>query len=200
MNFRRNLLVVGLFALALGMRFLPYLLMQFRDEQTTPGLSFFPWNFSPVMTICLFSGAVFSERRLSYGLPMAIAVISDLGIGLLMQNMSFAFHTLVPFTYLAWLLATWMGHTFLRRREAWKIAVGGFVSELAFFLLTNAANWQLMPTHPGTLEGLALTYVDGLPFFVRSLVGTMMFSVLLFGGYALAEHFATRREASPQTV
>jgi hypothetical protein len=47
--------------------------------------------------------------------------------------------------------------------------------------------WLLLDTYPRTFAGLATCYLAGLPLFRNTLAGDAFYSVLLFGGYALAE-------------
>jgi hypothetical protein len=39
--------------------------------------------------------------------------------------------------------------------------------------------------HPQTLNGLMLTYIDGIPFYQGSLYATVVFCAVFFGGYRL---------------
>jgi hypothetical protein len=41
--------------------------------------------------------------------------------------------------------------------------------------------------YPPTLSGLAECYVAAIPFFQNTLAGDLLFSALLFGGFALLE-------------
>ena len=41
--------------------------------------------------------------------------------------------------------------------------------------------------YPQNLQGLLQGYVAGLPFFRNTLTGDILYTALLFGGFALAE-------------
>lgn len=144
-----------------------------------------PWNMTPVGASALFAGA-----RLP--LPIAIAVpvgtlaISDLIIGM---------HSLWWVTWGTCALAVLLG-TLLRERSG-PVAVGGVAvaGSVLFFLTTNFAVWAQGGMYPKTIDGLVACYVAAIPFFQNSLVGDLIWSGVLFGGWALAYRFAAARPA-----
>ena len=54
-----------------------------------------------------------------------------------------------------------------------------------FFLVTNFGAWLGDPMYPQTAAGLVAAYVAGIPFFQWTVLGTLFYSALLFGGFAL---------------
>ncbi|MEM1217118.1 MAG: DUF6580 family putative transport protein, partial [Bacteroidota bacterium] len=58
------------------------------------------------------------------------------------------------------------------------------LASVVFFLLTNAASWQLDPVYSKDLAGLGAAYVAGIPFFMNTIAGDLLYSGVLFGGYA----------------
>ncbi len=144
-----------------------------------------PWNMTPVGAAALFAGA-----RLP--LPIAIAVpvgtlaISDLFIGM---------HSLWWVTWGTCALAVLLG-TLLRDRRG-PMAVGGvpIAGSVLFFVTTNFAVWAQGGMYPKTIDGLVACYVAAIPFFQNSLIGDLMWSGVLFGGWALAARFVAVRPA-----
>ena len=72
------------------------------------------------------------------------------------------------------------------------------LAEIVFFLMTNFASWMLWHGQPPTnytfdLSGLMTCYVAGVPFLYRSLAGTLIYGVLLFGGYAAVKELRGER-------
>jgi hypothetical protein len=63
---------------------------------------------------------------------------------------------------------------------------------LQFFLITNFGVWAFLNSYPRTVAGLAECYLAGIPFFWNTLAGDAVYAALLFGGFALAQRFATR--------
>ena len=144
-----------------------------------------PWNMTPVGAAALFAGA-----RLP--LPIAIAVpvgtlaISDLVIGM---------HSLWWVTWGTCALAVLLG-TLLRDRGG-PIAVGGvaIAGSVLFFVTTNFAVWAQGGMYPKTVDGLVACYVAAIPFFQNSLVGDLLWSGVLFGGWAVVIRLAPARPA-----
>ncbi|MCW2920513.1 MAG: hypothetical protein JWL76_387 [Thermoleophilia bacterium] len=135
-----------------------------------------PWNMTPVGASALFAGA-----RLP--LPVAIAVpvgtlaISDLLIGM---------HSLWWVTWGTVAITVVFG-TVLRERTG-PLAIGTVTvaGSLLFFLTTNVAVWVQGGMYPKTIGGLVECFVAAVPFFQNSLVGDLLWSGVLFGGWALA--------------
>jgi hypothetical protein len=63
-------------------------------------------------------------------------------------------------------------------------SLGGSV---LFFLVTNFTTWLTADPQVSTTcaHGLAACYVAGLPFFQWTVLGTLFYSALLFGGFAM---------------
>ena len=137
-----------------------------------------PENFVPIGALALFAGAKIENRRLALLVPIGALLLGDVAIG---------FHSLIPVVYLAFALVVWIGTRLTPEAAASGIALGGFVGSIVFFLLTNFAVWWTLGTYPPTLEGLLQCYVAGIPFFWRTLVGTLFYSAVLFGGLAALE-------------
>ena len=54
-----------------------------------------------------------------------------------------------------------------------------------FFIVTNFGAWLGASMYPQTMAGLGAAYVAGIPFFQWTVLGTLFYSALLFGGFAL---------------
>jgi hypothetical protein len=54
-----------------------------------------------------------------------------------------------------------------------------------FFVVTNFATWAGGTMYPHNAQGLVAAYVAGIPFFQWTVLGTLFYSALLFGGFAL---------------
>ena len=60
----RPIVLLVLLALSVAARLLPYALSTF-GVPIDPANTIYPWNFSPILPICLFGGAVYASRRLA---------------------------------------------------------------------------------------------------------------------------------------
>ena len=136
-----------------------------------------PSNFEPIGALALFAGAHLEKRR-AFLIPLLAMLLSDAVIG---------FHTQLPLVYGAFALIACMGLSLKGRVTASAVTVSAFAASLLFFALTNFGVWAFDSLYPHTMTGLIACYVAALPFFANSVAGTLFYSALLFGGFALAE-------------
>src|SRR5689334_20708050 len=126
-----------------------------------------PWNFTPVGAMALFSGAILRDRRLAFAFPLLALFAGDLFVG---------------FYKLSVLIGRWVQN----HRSLARISAATLLGAIQFFLVTNFAVWWLLNSFPKTTGGLTACYLSGLPFFWNTLAGDAFYSVLFFGGFALA--------------
>ncbi|HDP89255.1 MAG TPA: hypothetical protein ENN42_04755 [Thioalkalivibrio sp.] len=139
-----------------------------------------PPNVAPIAAMALFAGAYFTDRKLAFVLPFAALVISDLVIG---------FHSTMLFVYAAFAITVVMGFWLQSRRRALPILGAALGSSVLFFLVTNFGAWLSHGMYPLNAEGLMAAYTAGIPFFRNTLIGDLLFVVLFFGGFSLAERY-----------
>ena len=60
-----------------------------------------------------------------------------------------------------------------------------------FFVITNFGVWAFDGLYPRTFEGLVVCYIAAIPFFGNTLAGSLFYTAVLFGGFALAERKIT---------
>lgn len=88
-----------------------------------------------------------------------------------------------------------IGFRLQRRRTALRIAGAALISSLVFFTVTNFGVWAFDSLYPKTLPGLVACYVAAIPFFRNTLLGDLIYTATLFGGFRLLEsRFAALRE------
>ena len=161
MTHPRFLTLVGIVLAAAALRLLPH------------------WpNFTPVAAMALFGGAHFASRRMALAVPLAAMLLSDAVLG---------FHSSMGFVYGAF--AATVGLGLLLRNGRSPLRVGGMAlgASVLFFGVTNFGAWLVGGLYPLTAAGLAEAYVAGLPFFTNTLAGDLLYTGVLFGGFALAQ-------------
>lgn len=137
-----------------------------------------PPNFSPIAALALFAGFSFRHRTVAFALPLVALLLSDLMIGL---------HGLMWATYLGFALITALGQ-FLRGSQGVGLkALGATTGTLLFFVITNFAVWLQSGMYEKTSAGLTACYIAALPFLDNALAGDLIFTAVLFGGWALVE-------------
>jgi hypothetical protein len=86
---------------------------------------------------------------------------------------------------------------FVNHRNPIQIGAGSLLGPIAYFILSNFSVWigggGLQ--RPRTFAGLLQCYADGLPFLQTSILGTLFFSLLLFGGIYLIRTLGYRTTA-----
>ncbi len=145
-----------------------------------------PYNFTAIGAIALFGGAVISDRRIAFFLPLAAMFLADLFIG---------FHASMPFVYGAFILITMLGMRIRNNRSAGVVFGSSILSSLLFFLITNFGVWIGDPLYPQNISGLIACYAAALPFYdhgffgnlaLNTVMGDLFFNALLFGSLYLA--------------
>ena len=146
-----------------------------------------PPNFTPVGAIALFGAACFADRRLAFGIPLVAMLLSDLLLGALFYGWG-TFNAATPAVYGAFLLCGAIGLGLRRGRTPWRIGGASVGAAVVFFAVTNFAVWLTSGMYPLNAGGLAACFAAAIPFFGNTLAGHLVFSAVLFGALAGAEH------------
>ncbi len=137
-----------------------------------------PWNFTPVEAVALLGGACFADRRLALAVPLVALFLADVVIGF--------YGWMMPVVYGCVALTVLAGFALRGRIRVWNTLVAAVGSATGFYLVTNFAVWLGGTMYPHTASGLIASYVAALPFYqYGTLPGTLLWSALLFGGFAL---------------
>ena len=137
-----------------------------------------PPNFTSVAAIALFGGATLADKRLAFLVPLGAMFASDLVLG---------FHSQMAVVYASFALVVCIGLWLQRHRSASFIASAALASSVLFFVTTNFGVWALDRMYPLTWQGLITCYTAALPFFRNTLEGDLLYTLVLFGGFALLE-------------
>ena len=147
----------------------------------------YPHNFSPMIGMAVFGGAILKDKRLAFALPIFSMFLSDLmfeifhiapgfwGWGQLAGYCIFALITVIAFS--------------LKRINVYTVAGYSILSSAIFFLLSNASFFvfdnPLYHTYAQNWNGFYNCYVQALPFFRTSLIADLVYCGILFGVYQL---------------
>jgi hypothetical protein len=154
-------------------------------------------NFTPLAASALFAGAVLGSRPLALAVPLAAMLLSDLVLG---------YHDWIVMgaVYSALAVSALLG-MWARARSAVMLAPLALGSSLFFFASTNFAVWASSGMYAADLDGLVHCYVAALPFLRNTVLGDMLWTALLFGGWWSARVLLSRidiqlaRQTSAQT-
>lgn len=156
-----------------------------------------PWGFVPQLAMALFGGAVIRNKGLAFVLPLLSMFLSDVLYEVLYRTSYSAiqgFYDGQVTNYLLFAGITFIGFWMRNLRPA-RIAAGSVIAPTIYFLLSNLQVWIDGGGYgrSKTVAGLMQCYADGLPFYKGYLLGTVFFSIVLFGLY-----FLFQRNVQPQ--
>ncbi len=158
----------------------------------------YPDNFSPMIGMAIFAGAVIKDKRLAFALPLFSMFLSDLmfevfniapgfwGWGQLAGYGIFGLVTVIAFG--------------MKKLNPLYIAGYSIMSSVIFFLLSNASFFifdnPVYHTYPQSFNGFVDCYLQALPFFRTSLFADLVYSGVLFGAYFLAQQYAVKKSVA----
>jgi hypothetical protein len=149
-----------------------------------------PYNMSPIAAMGLLGAAYFSRKWMALAIPFLATWLSDVFINNVMYADLFDgftwFYAGSAWVYGSYALIIMMGFVLFHTVSIARIASGSILATSIFFLITNFGAWLGNPLYPQSFEGLMMSYAAGLPFLQGSFVGDLMYSAILFGGFALA--------------
>lgn len=154
-------------------------------------------GFAPQIAMALFGGAFFMKnKKWAFILPLFSMFLSDVLYQVLYTNgytQIAGFYSGQWMNYLLIGSITFIGFLINDGKIA-KILLASIGAPTAYFFVSNTLVWFGNGGYqrPRTFTGLVQCLADGLPFYQNSLIGTMVFGALLFGGYALL----TKRNAA----
>jgi hypothetical protein len=146
-----------------------------------------PPNFSPVEAIALFGGAYFASRQWAAVVPLLAMLVSDLALGALHGASYATYLGGVSFwsVYACVALSVLLGFGLRGKVSGARVLAYALTGSVLFFAVTNFTAWLSDPQYAKTSAGLAAAYVAGIPFFRWTVLGTLGYSAILFGGFAL---------------
>jgi hypothetical protein len=161
-----------------------------------------PMGFAPQIAMALFAGSVCKEKRFAFLFPVFSLFISDLLYQFLYSQ---GLTTIKGFysgqweNYLLIASITVIGF-FINKNKIGQIFIGSLAGAAYFFLISNfmvwiGGGWDINnQPYPRSFNGLLICYSEALPFFKWSLLSTLLFNGVFFGGYYLAEKKLLKKE------
>lgn len=134
-------------------------------------------NFSPIISVALFSGVFFADKRIAFLIPVITMFTSDIFIG---------FHSTMIATYLSFALIAIIGMKMTLNKK--NVLLGSIGGAVVFFIVTNFAVW-CAGWYGYTFAGLVTCFEAAIPFFRNTLASSVLYSTVLFGGFYLAEKY-----------
>lgn len=145
-------------------------------------------NMTPIAAMALFGGAYFAAKRTAFLVPLAAMYLSDLALGFFVYDFGW-FHLFMPFVYASFAVTVCLGLLVRRRLNLLTVGGAALTGSVLFFIVTNFGVWLVGSLYPKTLAGLLSCYIAAIPFFRNTLAGDAAYTLVLFGGFALAQRF-----------
>jgi len=146
-----------------------------------------PPNFSPVEAVALFGGAYFASRRWALAVPLAAMFLSDLVLARMHGGLYASWFGSggIALVYLCVAVSVLLGYGLRGKVSGARVLGYSLLGSVLFFVVTNLGVWLFEPMYPKTAAGLVAVYVAGVPFFQWTVLGTLFYAAVLFGGFAL---------------
>ena len=158
----------------------------------------YPDNFSPIIGMAIFAGAVIKDKRLAFALPIIAMFLSDVMFEVFnIADGFWGWGQLVGYGILA--LITVIAFS-MKKVNVVSVAGYSIGSSLLFFFLSNSAFFvfdnPIYHTYTQDLNGYLATLAGGLPFLKTGILADLVYSTVLFGSYYLVQHFAFNKKAA----
>jgi hypothetical protein len=149
-----------------------------------------PWsNFTPIGAMGLFGGAYFTKAWKAVLFPLLTLLVSDLII------QAFVFNGQYGIMYSGWywiygifILITFIGKWLIKKVTVKNVIIAAITASLTHWLIADFTVWAGGGTDIRTMTplsrdwaGLQQCYIQGFPFMKNFLIGTLVYSGIMFG-------------------
>jgi len=157
----------------------------------------YPHNFSPMIGMAVFAGAVIKDRRIAFAFPLLAMFLSDVLFEVFHIAPGFwGWGQLVGYGILA--LITVIAFS-MKKINVLVVAGYSIGSSLLFFFLSNSAFFvfdnPIYHTYAPGFSGYIDCLIGGLPFLKTSIAADLVFSGVLFGSYYLVNNYVIGKKA-----
>ena len=138
-------------------------------------------SFSPIGAMALFGGAYFTRAR-AFIFPLLALWVSDVFLNkFVFYGEWIFFHTDFLWTYGAFALMVLVGKYFLKEKTVVNVFGSGLLAVIIHWVVTDLGVWMTGTLYPMTFSGWWTCMVMAIPFELNLLIGTLVYSAILFG-------------------
>ena len=130
-----------------------------------------PPNFTPILGMAVFSGAIINKRFFAYLVPLLAMLLSDLYLG---------FHASMPIIYFSLAICVLIGTLIEARVTTLNSFLSISLGVLAFFLITNFMVWYGSGMYESSISGLITCYFMALPFVQNTFISSILYGMGAF--------------------
>lgn len=140
-------------------------------------------NFTPVGAIALFGAAYFNNNWKAFGLPLLLLLISDIVIA---GTSGYGFfYAGWYWTYVAFVMMVLIGKMIVKRITVMSLLVGILATTFVHWIVSDISAMYIPGLYEPTLAGYWACLVAAIPFELRFLYGTAIYSTVMFGSFEL---------------
>ena len=144
-------------------------------------------NFTPVGAIALFAGCYFANKTKAYLVPLLALFISDVLLNYFFYyNEIKIFHDDFFWTYLSFAIIVAAG-SLIKKVSINSVTMASISAALIHWVISDFGVWVQGLLYPKTFEGLVQCYIAAIPFLRSMLVSNIIFAVIMFGLFELAQ-------------
>jgi hypothetical protein len=150
-------------------------------------------NFAGMEALALFGSAYYTRKYLTFLIPLTVMYFFDFIINNTFARSFFPeqdgivwFSNYMIYNALSYIIIGILGSLVLQKIKPVNVIFASLLSSLIFFGITNFGAWiGPVSLYPASPEGLIMSYINALPFLKSSVISTLVFSVILFGGFEM---------------
>lgn len=143
-------------------------------------------NFSPMLSIALFSGYMFRNKIIAFLIPLSAQFISDIYFG---------FHSDMLAVYFSFAIIIALGFYNQEKYTFSKSLMNSFIGTIIFFLITNFSVWLTSGFYTLNFAGLINSYSLAIPFYKNTLFSAIIYSSILFASYELFTKYSLKKDS-----
>ncbi|MBP6410125.1 MAG: hypothetical protein KA313_03430 [Pseudarcicella sp.] len=148
-------------------------------------------HFSPLGAMALFGGAYFSNKPKVYFFTLGTLLISDFVMNKVVYGGKYGFfYDRWYMTYIIFAAIVFLGNIYLKNISTSKIVIATILTPVFHWLVSDFFVWyfggiNILTQQPLSKNwaGLSQCFAQGFPFMQNFMIGTIVFSTIMFGGY-----------------
>jgi hypothetical protein len=152
---KNNLIFIGLILISGMTRLIPH-----------------PWNFTPLLAVCIFSGYKIKHNGLAIFLPLISIFIGDLFLGI---------YSGMVWVYSGYILIILLSRILSKSKSINSKIISAIAGSFIFYIISNFGVWYSGAMYQLNFKGLVECYIAGIPFYKNTLIGTIIYSGIFFG-------------------
>ncbi len=157
-----------------------------------------PYNFTPIAAVAMFGAAYLDRKVVAILIPILSIYLSNLVIDNFIYEQESFLWMAPSFVWVAGslVLISLMSQFTLNKVSAGRVLGSSLAASVIFFLISNFGMWQGSSLYSQDISGLVLCFEAAIPFFGWTVAGDLVYSTVLFGGFALLQQRMPRLVAA----